>query len=357
MIPTLLRTLLSTLATHRQLALENLALRQQIAVLQRSVKRPHLKKSDRLFWVLLSRVWTDWAKMLTIVKPETVIRWHRQGFRLYWARKSRRNGRGRPAVASEIRELIRKMSQANLRWGAPRVHGELLKLGIDISQAAVSKYMIRHRKPPSQGWRTFLDNHVGDLVSIDFFTVPTATFRVLFVFVILAHERRRVIHFNVTDSPSAEWTAQQILEAFPWDTAPRYLLRDRDSIYGHEFTNRVGHMDIKEVKTAPRSPWQNPYAERLIGTLRRDCINHLIVVGENHLRRILRDYLVYYHSCRTHLSLEKDSPEPRKVESPDQGKIVEFPMVGGLHHRYSRHRRRSEPNRRASSASSGGHFE
>ncbi len=337
MIPTLLRTLISMLATHRQLALENLALRQQIAVLHRSIKRPHLQMSDRFFGVLLSRVWTDWAKTLTLVKPETVIRWHRKGFRLYWTWKSRRNRKGRPAVASDVRGLIRKMSQANPRWGAPRVHGELLKLGFEISQAAVSKYMVRHREPPSQGWRTFLDNHVGDLVSIDFFTVPTATFRVLFVFVILAHERRQVIHFNVTDSPSAKWTAQQILQAFPWDTAPRYLLRDRDGIYGDEFTSRIGQMGIKEVKTAPRSPWQNPYAERLIGTLRRDCIDHLIVVGENHLRRILRDYLVYYHSCRTHLSLEKDSPEPRKVESPEQGEIVEFPIVGGLHHRYSRH--------------------
>jgi putative transposase len=337
MIQTLLRTLISILATHRRLALENLALRQQIAVLQRSVKRPHLKKSDRLFWVLLSRIWADWAEILTIVRPETVIRWHRKGFRLYWTWKSRRNGQGRPTVASDIRELIRRMSQANPGWGAPRIHGELLKLGIDISQAAVSKYMVRHRKPPSQSWRTFLDNHVGELVSIDFFIVPTVTFRVLFVFVVLAHQRRRVVHFNVTDSPSALWTAQQIREAFPGDTAPRYLLHDRDAIYGPEFATRVGHMGIKEVKTAPRSPWQNPYAERLIGTLRRDCIDHLIVVGENHLRRILRDYLVYYHSCRTHLSLEKDSPEPRKVELPDQGKIVEFPMVGGLHHRYSRH--------------------
>ncbi len=286
--------------THRQLALENLALRQQIAVLQRSVKRPRLTKSDRVFWVLLSKVWNDWA------------------------------------VPSEARQLIRRMSQANSRRGAPRVHGELLKLGIEISQAAVSKYMVRHRKSPSPSWRAFLNNHVKDLVSIDFFTVPTVTFRVLFVFVVLAHDRRRVVHFNVTESPGAKWTAQQIVEAFPWDTAPRYLLRDRDGIYGHEFTSRVDHMGIKEVKAAPRSPWQSPYAERLIGTLRRDCVDHVVVFNENHLRRLLRCYLTYYHRCRTHLSLEKDSPEPRTVESPDQGKIVEFPMVGGLHHRYSR---------------------
>lgn len=336
MISTLFRTLVSVLATHRQLALENLALRQQIAILQRSVKRPRLKNSDRLFWTLLSKIWKDWAEILTIVKPETVIRWHGKGFKLYWTWKTRRSRKGRPAVASEIRGLIRKMSRANPRWGAPRVHGELLKLGIDISQAAVSKYMVRHRKPPSQGWRTFLDNHVGNWVSVDFFTVPTVNFRVLFVFVILAHERRRVVHFNVTDAPTAPWTGQPIVEAFPWDTAPGYLLRDRDGIYGHEFSSRAEHMGIKEVKTAPRSPWQNPYVERLIGTLRRDCVDHVIVVDEKHLRQILRDYLAYYHSCRTHLSLEKDSPEPRTVESPDQGKIVEFPMVGGLHHRYAR---------------------
>jgi putative transposase len=336
MISTLFRTLFSVLGSHRKLAIENLALRQQIVVLQRSVKRPRLKKTDRVFWVILSRTWKDWANTLTVVKPDTVVRWHRKGFRLYWTWKSRRKVHGRPSVSLEVRQLIRRMSQANSRWGAPRVHGELLKLGIEISQAAVSKYMVRHRKPPSQSWRTFLDNHVGDLVSIDFFTVPTVTFRVLFVFVVLAHQRRRIIHFNVTESPSAKWTAQQIVDAFPWDTAPRYLLRDRDGIYGHEFTSRVGHMGINEVKTAPRSPWQSPYVERLIGTLRRDCIDHVIVFNEHHLRRILRDYLVYYHGSRTHLSLEKDSPEARTVESPDHGEVVEIPMVGGLHHRYRR---------------------
>ena len=175
-----------------------------------------------------------------------------------------------------------------------------------------------------------------NLVSVDFFTVTTVTFRVLFVFVVLAHDRRRVVHFNVTDSPSARWTAQQMVEAFPWGNASRYLLRDRDGVYGREFCNRVEHMGIKEVKTAARSPWQNPYVERLIGTLRRDCLDHVIVLNDNHLRRILRDYLTYYHRCRTHLSLNKDSPEPRSVEPPDQGRITEFPMVGGLHHRYSR---------------------
>jgi putative transposase len=209
-------------------------------------------------------------------------------------------------------------------------------LGLEISQATVSKYMVRLRKPPSQTWRTFLTNHVQTLVSVDFFTVATATFKVLFVFVILAHERRRVVHLNVTDTPTAQWTAKQLVEAFPWETAPRYLLRDRDGVYGVEFSSRVKGMGIGDVKTAPRSPWQNPYVERLIGTLRRECLDHVVVLNETHLRRLLSQYLIYYHRARTHLSLDKDAPEPRLVERLEQGRIVETPMVGGLHHRYSR---------------------
>lgn len=203
-------------------------------------------------------------------------------------------------------------------------------------QAAVSKYLVRHRRPPSQTWRTFLDTHLGSLVSVDFFVVPTVMFKVLFVFVVLAHDRRRVVHINVTDTPTAQWTAKQLVEAFPWDTAPRYLLRDRDGVYGVEFSSRVKGMGIGEVKTAPRSPWQNPYVERLIGTLRRECLDHVVVLNETHLRRLLSQYLIYYHRARTHLSLDKDTPEPRLVERLEQGRIVETPMVGGLHHRYTR---------------------
>ncbi len=228
------------------------------------------------------------------------------------------------------------MSRANPLWGAPRIHGELLKLGIEISQASVSKYMVRGGKPPSQAWRTLLENHISELVSIDFLTVPTLSFRVLFVFVVLANERRRVVHFNVTDSPTAEWTSLQILQAFPWDNAPRYLLRDRDCTYGQEFVHRVRAMGIQEVKIAPRSPWQNPYVERFVGTLRRDCLDHVIVLSENHLCRIVRDYLGYYHDYRTHLSLDKDAPEPRAIEPPESGEIIALPQVGGLHHRYMR---------------------
>jgi len=228
------------------------------------------------------------------------------------------------------------MSRANPLWGAPRIHGELLKLDIHLSQATVSKYMIRHRKPPSQSWKTFLKNHAPDLVSIDFLTVPTATFRILYVFLVLSHERRSVLHFAITDHPTAEWTAQQMVEAFPYDTAPRYVLRDRDKIYGSEFRRRVDGMGIEQVCTAPRSPWQNPYVERIIGSIRRECLDHLIILNATHLHRILRSYLAYYHGCRTHLSLDKDAPERRAKESPEMGKVNAIPPVGGLHHRYTR---------------------
>jgi len=327
---------LFALRTRRTLVLENLALRHQLAVLQRSARRPRLRTSDRLFCVLLCRMWSGWADTLSLVKSETVIRWHRTGFTRYWTWKSRHPKQGRPAVPPEVRALIRRLCDANRLWGAPRIHGELLKLGVDIAQATVSKDRVRHRRPPSQTWRTFLDNHLSSLVSVDFFTVPTVTFKVLFVFVVLAHARRRVIHVNVTDAPTAQWTGQQLVDAFPWKAAPQYLLRDRDAVYGLEFSSRAHSLGIHEVKTAPHSPWQNPYVERLIGTLRRECLDHVVVLNETHLRRLLHDSLAYYHSVRTHPSLEKDAPKPRPVERPDHGPIVEAPMVGGLHHRSMR---------------------
>jgi transposase InsO family protein len=228
------------------------------------------------------------------------------------------------------------MSRDNPLWGAPRIHGELLKLGIEISQTAVSKYMVRHRKPPSQSWRTFLKNHAKDIVSVDFFTVPTATFRVLYVFVILSNARRRIVHFNVTDSPTASWIGQQVVEAFPWDTAPKYLIRDRDGKFGDEFVHRVESMDIRQVLISVRSPWQNPYVERVIGSIRRDCLDHVVIFHERHLRRVLKEYIQYYNEHRTHLGLEKDCPKPRSIERPDSGPIHSEPMVGGLHHRYYR---------------------
>ena len=237
------------------LQMENLALRHQLGVLRRSVKRPKLTSADRLLWAWLCDVWNDWRSALVIVKPETVIAWHRKGFRLFWTSKVRSGQPGRPAVPKDVRELIRKMSRENPLWGAPRIHGELLKLGIDIGETSVAKYMVRQRKPPSQTWRTFLENHVKTLVSVDFFTVPTIRFQVLYVFLVLAHDRRRIVHFGVTAHPTAEWTAQQLRDAFPWDTAPRYLLRDRDRTFGDEFTKQVKDMGIQEVLSAPRSPW------------------------------------------------------------------------------------------------------
>jgi transposase InsO family protein len=228
------------------------------------------------------------------------------------------------------------MAEANPFWGALRIHGELLKLGLEVSERTVSRLMPRSRKPPSQTWRAFLHNHLQELVAIDFFTVPTAAFRVLFVMVVLAHHRRQVIHFNVTEHPTALWTGQQVVGAFPDDTAPRYLLRDRDQIYGNEFCQRVRGLGITEVKIAPQSPWQNPFAERLVGSIRRECLDHVIVLGEEHLRRILTSYFAYYQGSRTHLALGKDAPEPRAVQPPEVGPVIELPQVGGLHHRYER---------------------
>jgi transposase InsO family protein len=245
-------------------------------------------------------------------------------FKLFWRFKSRQKGSGRPPVSPEIRDLILKMAVANPLWGAPRIHGELLKLGIEISERTVSNLMSRRKpKPPSQTWRTFLKNHILNMVSIDFFTVPTAKFRILFVLVILSHNRRQVVSFKATSNPTTMWTAQRIIEAFPWDTAPKYLLRDRDSIYGTYFRQRVKNMGIKEVITAAQSPWQNPFVERLIGSIRRDCLDHVIVLNESHLSRILSSYFDYYHYDRTHYGLGKDTPFERPLQ-PRPAKGAKF---------------------------------
>src|SRR6266536_2634530 len=332
----LILMLRSSFRTRARMQIEILALRHQLAVLQRRKKRVRLGAGDRLLWVILSRLWKQWRSAIVIVKPETVIAWHRKGFRLYWRWKSSRGKCGRPRVSLETRELIRQMSKANPLWGAPRIHGELLKLGIEISQATVAKYMSRQGKAPSQSWHTFLENNVQQIVATDFLVVRTVSFGLLFVFVVVGHYRRRAIHFNVTAHPTAEWTARQIAEAFPWDSAPRYLLHDRDCIYAAAFHQRVGEMGILEVLTAPRSPWQNAYAERFIGSLRRECLDHIIIFNESSLKRILKTYFEYYQHSRTHLSLEKDAPASRAVQLPELGKVIELPQVGGLHHRYER---------------------
>jgi len=276
----LLSAIIAGFRTRFALQVEIVALRHQLNVMRRSVpSRPKLHASDRSLWVLLSRFWPDRRSALILIKPETVIAWHRKGFRLYWTWKSKHDRSGRPGISREVRDLIRTMSKANVVWGAPRIHGELLKLGIEVSQASVAKYMVKPSRPPSQTRRTFLENHVKQMVSVDFFVVPTVSFRSLYVFLVLAHERRRVVHFNVTDHPTAGWTAQQLVEAFPYDTAPRYLLRDRDRIYGDSFRMQAANMQITEVLTAPRSPRQSPYVERVIGSIRRECLDHIVVLG------------------------------------------------------------------------------
>ena len=317
------------------LHLEILALRHQVAVLNRSrPSRLRLTAADRVLWAWLSQVWSGWRPALVLVKPDTVLAWHRRGFRLFWTWKSRHRT-GRPAAAPEVRALIRRMATANPLWGAPRIHGELQKLGISVSQATVAKYMPRRDTPPSQPWRTFLANHVGQIMAADFFVVPTVTYRLLFVLVILAHDRRRIVHVAVTDHPTAAWTAQQLRNAFPEDQAPRYLLHDRDTAFT-DVASTIGAMQIHEVLTAPRSPWQNAYVERVIGSIRRECLDHVIVLSVAGLQRVLADYVAYYMNTRTHLSLGKDAPASRPVTPLSAGRIVEIPQVNGLHHRYDR---------------------
>jgi putative transposase len=276
------------IVSRAELSLELLALRQQLVVLRRTVLRPEIHRGDRLFWIVLSRIWQDWQKSLVIVKPKTVIKWHRQGFKMYWRWRSRTRNSGRPKVDKEIQELIGRISQENPLWGIPRIQSELRLLGYDVAASTVAKYRIRGTKPPSQTWRTFLDNHVDQIAAVDFFTVPTLSFRVLFCFLVLRHDRRKVIHFNVSEHPTALWTGQQMVEAFPEDSAPRYLLRDQDQIYGDEFCQRLKGLGMEEVMTAPQSPFQNPYAERIVGSIRRECLDHVMVLNENHLRAILR---------------------------------------------------------------------
>ena len=307
------------------LELELVALRHQVTVLRRQRPgHPRLLSADRLLWVWLYRIWPQVLDAMVLVKPTAVVQWNRQGFRLYWRRRSRHLGR--PRMSREIRDLIRTMSQANPLWGAPRIHGELLKLGFDVSQATVGRYLPWRPKVPSPTWRSFLQNHMHDTAAVDMFVVVTATFQLLYALLVLGHERRNVIHFDVTQNPTQVWLARQITEAFPWDTAPRFLLRDRDASYGQTFRNRVQAMAIEQVVTAPRSPWQNAYVERIIGSIRRECLDHIIAFDERHLRCVLSAYFEYHHRSRTHLSLDKDCPEPRPIQPSSAGTVVAFPQ-------------------------------
>jgi transposase InsO family protein len=326
--------LASPLKTRAQLEAEIVLLRYQLNVLRRRVpSKPKLAVADRLLFVWLYRLFPSLLSAAVIIQPATIVRWHRMGFRLYWRWRSRPLG-GRPKVPLEVRQLIREMSLTDRLWGAPRIHGELLKLGIEVAQSTVGKYMARRGGGSSQTWKTFLHNHAAGIAAMDFLVVPTVGFKLLFVLVILKHQRRRLMSLSVTTNPTAEWIAHQITDAFPWNKAPDYLIRDRDGAYGQPVTRRLSAMGIRDHPTAPRSPWQNGYAERLIGSIRRECLDHVVVFGEAHLRRILAAYATYYNDIRTHLALGKDAPLCRSVQR--SGQINARPILGGLHHEYGR---------------------
>jgi transposase InsO family protein len=334
----LFKLILGVLASHFKsratLEAEVLILRQQINVLRRrAAQRPHLNNTDRFLLVWFYHWFPSALGAIAIVRPETIIRWHRAAFRAYRRWRSR-NPVGRPKVSAELRTLIGEMNRANPLWGAPHIHGEMLKLGFEVAQSTVARYMCRRWGPPSQGWRTFLSNHADGIAAVDLFVVPTIAFQILYCLVVVRHGRRIWVSFGVTACPTAEWISRQITEAFPWDHAPRYLIRDRDTSYGPVFVRRLRAMGIRDRPITFRSPWQNAYVERLIGSIRRECVDHMIVFGEAHLRRIVGAYAAYYNESRTHRSLNKDAPFHRPIQR--LGAITSQPVLGGLHHRYCR---------------------
>jgi transposase InsO family protein len=333
----LLRTAGDPFRSRASLEAEIVSLRHQVALLRQRLGRRRVRLSwfDRGLWVALSRLWPNWRSTLVIVRPETVLRWHRNGFRAYWRWKSRPHG-GRPKISPETRALIARMRRETPLWGAPRIHGELLMLGVNVSESTVSKYLRRAPRPPSQSWRTFFRNHRRESVAVDFMVVPTITFALLYVAVVLDHGRRRILHVAVTAHPTEAWAAQQIVEALPWESPAKYLFRDGDGIYGDAFIKRMEGLGLTEVVTARGSPWQNGHCERVIGTLRRECLDHVVAVDEDQLLRVLKAYVAYYNRTRTHLSLEKDAPERRSPCQATDGRVVALPQVGGLHHRYER---------------------
>jgi len=321
-------------------AMEVLALRQQVAVLKRKRPRPKLNSWDRIFWTALRRGWSRWRDVLVIVRPETVIGWHRAGFRLYWRWRSR-PGRGRPKIAEEVRVLIRRLANDNPDWGAPKIHGELQKLGFVVSERSVARYLrrIRRRGDPEKRWLAFLQNHREAIVAFDFFTVPTVNFKLLYCFFVIEHARRKILHLNVTRHPSADWVIQQLREAFPEAGPYRYVILDRDSKFDADVVTFLQATGLKPKRTGVQSPWQNGVAERWVGSCRRELLDHIIALNEEHLRRRIRDYVDYYHVDRIHDSLEKDAPYRRPVEPKPSATaaVVGIPRLGGLHHRYTWH--------------------
>lgn len=322
----------------RDILLENFVLRQQLVVMKRRNSRPRLNLLDRLFWVVASRLWSGWKQALIVVTPETVIRWHRAGFRMYWKLISKVRGPiGRRPTPKEVRQLIFQMARENPTWGAPRIHGELLMLGFEVSERTISRWMKRApRDPePTKRWLAFLRNHREAIAAMDFFTVPTITFGVIYCFIVIAHERRRILHFNVTKHPTSLWVVQQLRETFPFGAAPRFLIFDRDGKYGIEVPAAVRSLRIRPIRTSFESPWQNGIAERWVESCRRDLLDHVIAVNERHLKRLLSEYVSYYHEDRTHLGLGKGTPVER-IPSKTSGRIIAYERLGGLHHRYDR---------------------
>ena len=338
LVKAVLGALVAALRPRPSLVLENLALRQQLAILRRSVPRARLRPVDRAFWAILSRTWSRWVDALVIVKPATVVGWHRRGFARFWAWKSRRVGR--PPLDAAIVALIERMSAENPLWSRRRIASELAKLGHNVDKDTVAKYMPKPsrspRQPPSPTWRAFVRAHLRGTIAIDFLVLPTVRFHLLYVLFVLSLERRRLLHVNVTYHPHQAWTAQQIVEAVGFDHGIVRLIRDRDQIYGGAFDSRVSHLGIDQTKIAPRSPWQNGYAERFVATLRREVLDHVIVLGERHLLRLVRSHAAYYNEDRPHMALGRDAPVPRAVEAPRSGHVVALPRVAGLHHRYAR---------------------
>src|SRR3989454_2777921 len=320
--------------SRRRLEAENVFLRHQLNIaLRQAPPRLRLRGSDRALLVWMTRLWPSLISAAQVVQPETILRWHRSGFKAFWRWKSQKRA-GRPKIDHGLRDLIQRMSKENQQWGASRIHGELLMLGFEVAQSTVSKYMVRGGTSPSQGWKTFLRNQAQAIAAIDLCVVSTLTFDRLFTFLVLGHGRRQLLWFEVTRHPTAEWLARQITEAFPWASAPTYLVRDNDRAYGHVFTFRLRAMGIRDRPISPRSPWQNPYVERLIGTVRRECLDRVLIFGEAHLRQILSSYAAYYNEVRTHLALGKDAPAGRAVQR--SGAIVAIPILSGLHHHYVR---------------------
>jgi putative transposase len=324
--------------TRRGLLLENLALHQQLAALNRRHPRPRLAALDKLFWVLARRFWQGWKQALVVVSPETVVRWHRAGFALYWRAISKaRRMVGRRRISKQVQDLIFRMVTENSTWGAPRIHGELLMLGFDVSERTISRRMRRTpRDPkPAKRWLAFLRNHREAIAAMDFFTVPTITFGMLYCFFVIGHHRRRVLHFDVARHPTSSWVIQQLREAFPYESAPRFLIFDRDAKYGLGVPTAVRSMAIRPIRTSFRSPWQNGIAERWIESCRRDLLDHVIAINERHLNRLLSDYVRYYHEDRTHLGLGKETPGDR-LHSVSSAQVIGRARLGGLHHRYDR---------------------